>query len=1135
MDGWDSDAELQPHMEAANALGLVSAAQSSSLSSSRDLTSFFSPLKKHSGRAADASCLSSQSGGTPAKSPPSKPHTTESALDTHGVPVHFIDEHIAQLAAAGRLPGFASYGYSVEQEAEQEAELGAELGAEHDASDSDDGTIPHIAAETAAVAAAASGAEATMHDSDDEGGGCTAELDPTGMDRWQATGVVKAPLVAQYLVQLLEGSGGGGARGVEGGGVTKVLVFAHHQAVLDTLQGELVKHKLVFVRIDGKCSMQERLTSLKRFQREAEVVVALVSMTAGGEGLSYTAANVVLFAELHYVPGIMLQAEDRAHRLSSIAARNSAEFDNGGRVTIRYLLSHGTYDDILWPRILKRLRGIGASVNGAEIDLKASLHRFVGKQPGGATSSGTQGSSGTVGGGAEPGAVSDQSAVLEASNASGAAPPTGPAQNEGLGSHSLRFRVDAVTGVARVYTQRGMYTGRHFATDDGELLGMQPHQCPQEACDAAACVITKQHVFRCPAPGAVLAAAGLRAASDSAVLLPLPATRPTVPPADCSCWVAAASAFAQQWCAMAPIAQRELSGPLLSLPLDAQLQATVRRDLGLDTSTASATAGTPSITAGRPAQTASRERYAALHSGVVPLSQVQRLGVPQSQGDSDSSDSTDALMTQITGHSRNSRQNTSAASVAGTSGPPPGPPPVSCAHCGGELQHALALSVVGDGAKVLAQQALAQEAQSPPRGRKRQRPLSFALLSSDSSSGSDSEGGGATGEEVEEVVDGSAVAPGGAQGVASRDSLAALAGEARVDPAKLYVLPFCNDRCSKAYWGRRKSDRIRAYVGQLEMGVCQLCGFRARDAWRHVASLHRSTLQRLRETETRARLRLRRQCRRAVTERDLVAAELLRAFPGLAALGVEGGAALARASSATLRVLVHCKRAYKRSRTALRGAQRVAATDRGDFLRRLSREQWTAPPRFGGSWPCAHKAQGSGWRPRAREGDVYTATGLVLEPNEGAFWQADHLLPVVEGGGASGWCNLRTLCTECHREVTAALRRRMSVLGTGRGGTGGVVLDKVDLIRQAAREGGAGGGRMGAAGVRSGSLPGMFKRPRAQEADSSAGSVGQLLLAAYADVSAASTAGAAVGAAAADADATGGDMGFVDLVSSDDE
>ena len=41
-----------------------------------------------------------------------------------------------------------------------------------------------------------------------------------------------------------------------------------------------------------------------------------------------------------------------------------------------------------------------------------------------------------------------------------------------------------------------------------------------------------------------------------------------------------------------------------------------------------------------------------------------------------------------------------------------------------------------------------------------------------------------------------------------------------------------------------------------------------------------------------------------------------------------------------------------------------------------------------------------------------------------ALWEADHALPVVEGGGSCGLENLRTLCRPCHVDETRRLRRR---------------------------------------------------------------------------------------------------------------
>ena len=41
-----------------------------------------------------------------------------------------------------------------------------------------------------------------------------------------------------------------------------------------------------------------------------------------------------------------------------------------------------------------------------------------------------------------------------------------------------------------------------------------------------------------------------------------------------------------------------------------------------------------------------------------------------------------------------------------------------------------------------------------------------------------------------------------------------------------------------------------------------------------------------------------------------------------------------------------------------------------------------------------------------------------------ALWEADHIVPVVEGGGCVGLDGYRTLCWKCHARETAALARK---------------------------------------------------------------------------------------------------------------
>jgi hypothetical protein len=48
------------------------------------------------------------------------------------------------------------------------------------------------------------------------------------------------------------------------------------------------------------------------------------------------------------------------------------------------------------------------------------------------------------------------------------------------------------------------------------------------------------------------------------------------------------------------------------------------------------------------------------------------------------------------------------------------------------------------------------------------------------------------------------------------------------------------------------------------------------------------------------------------------------------------------------------------------------------------------------------------------------------------LWDADHIVPVAEGGGECDLNNLRTLCLICHRGQTRELRKRLATSGSVR-------------------------------------------------------------------------------------------------------
>jgi 5-methylcytosine-specific restriction endonuclease McrA len=61
--------------------------------------------------------------------------------------------------------------------------------------------------------------------------------------------------------------------------------------------------------------------------------------------------------------------------------------------------------------------------------------------------------------------------------------------------------------------------------------------------------------------------------------------------------------------------------------------------------------------------------------------------------------------------------------------------------------------------------------------------------------------------------------------------------------------------------------------------------------------------------------------------------------------------------------------------------------------------------------------------------EALTMWGLGSVGARRSLWDADHVLPVAEGGGECDLENLRTLCLLCHREATADLRRRLRRMG----------------------------------------------------------------------------------------------------------
>ncbi|XP_018333188.1 SWI/SNF-related matrix-associated actin-dependent regulator of chromatin subfamily A-like protein 1 isoform X2 [Agrilus planipennis] len=108
--------------------------------------------------------------------------------------------------------------------------------------------------------------------------------------------------------------------------------------MLDAIQMVLYQNSKKFIRIDGSTTSEQRKYFVDSFQYDDTYVCAILSITAANAGITLTAAKLVIFAELHWNPSILSQAESRAHRIGQEQ-----------EVIVQYLLAPGTADDYIWP------------------------------------------------------------------------------------------------------------------------------------------------------------------------------------------------------------------------------------------------------------------------------------------------------------------------------------------------------------------------------------------------------------------------------------------------------------------------------------------------------------------------------------------------------------------------------------------------------------------------------------------------------------------------------------------------------------------------------------------------------------------------------------------------------------------
>ncbi|KAL8203378.1 UNVERIFIED_CONTAM: hypothetical protein K2H54_050528 [Gekko kuhli] len=119
----------------------------------------------------------------------------------------------------------------------------------------------------------------------------------------------------------------------------KVLLFSFSTKLLDVLEQYCMASGLDYRRLDGNTKAEDRVKIVKEFNSMEEVNICLVSTMAGGIGLNFIGANIVILFDPTWNPANDLQAIDRAYRIGQ--SRD---------VRVFRLISLGTVEEIMYLR-----------------------------------------------------------------------------------------------------------------------------------------------------------------------------------------------------------------------------------------------------------------------------------------------------------------------------------------------------------------------------------------------------------------------------------------------------------------------------------------------------------------------------------------------------------------------------------------------------------------------------------------------------------------------------------------------------------------------------------------------------------------------------------------------------------------
>ena len=133
----------------------------------------------------------------------------------------------------------------------------------------------------------------------------------------------------------------------------RVLVFSQFTTMLALLKDRLTAENIEFCYLDGATT--NRGAVVEKFQGNPKIPVFLISLKAGGVGLTLTGADTVVHFDPWWNPAVEDQATDRAHRIGQTRV-----------VTSYKLITRGTVEEKILALQQKKRAIIKATLGGEE-------------------------------------------------------------------------------------------------------------------------------------------------------------------------------------------------------------------------------------------------------------------------------------------------------------------------------------------------------------------------------------------------------------------------------------------------------------------------------------------------------------------------------------------------------------------------------------------------------------------------------------------------------------------------------------------------------------------------------------------------------------------------------------------------